>query len=267
MTGLARDPAWVHPRTLAEINRGAIAARRAVASLGGTARFTELIEAGATEHSLRAALREGALIRPHRGTYVVPGIARWEALAEIFRATATCVTRCDALGLPLLRNHDTAHLLVPRDRSASRPSQRPVAEVTLHRHDGIDRAYAESVAGAIDLAGACLEPREQLALVDAAARRGFLSAAQLRNFRVSRDARRAFLRDHMDARSESISETFARLALKEAGLNVDPQRSLIRSTRTDLVVENFIALEVDSKKHHADWDAQRADRSRDRHCH
>src|SRR6478609_3255942 len=65
VTGLARDPAWVHPRTLAEINRGAIAARRVVVSLGGTARFTELIEAGATEHSLRAALREGALIRPH----------------------------------------------------------------------------------------------------------------------------------------------------------------------------------------------------------
>ena len=242
-------------------DRSAVAA---LAALGGTARFTELMTRGVTRHALRAGLHDGAIVRPHRGTYALPDALRAERLGTIFRAEPTCVTRCELAGLPVLDRDIRCHLWVPYDRSLSRDSGRPVAEIHLHRRDDVDAAYARTLAGAIDIAGLCTTERNQLVIVDAAIHRGLLSLDAIAEFRISSRERKSFLARYVDPRSESPSETCARLALVEAGFSVEIQRPLIPHRRTDIVVERRLALEVDSEAHHSSWEAQQQDRDRDR---
>ncbi|GIG53751.1 hypothetical protein Dac01nite_05030 [Demequina activiva] len=116
----------------------------------------------------------------------------------------------------------------------------------------------------MDLACLCIPPREQLAVVDAAMRRGLLSREQLEAFSQGSSARRRWLDQMADARSESLSETCARIELIEAGLSVEPQCELPAVGRVDFLVEGAVVVEIDSEAHHAGEKARARDGRRDR---
>ncbi|HSK59759.1 MAG TPA: DUF559 domain-containing protein [Actinomycetospora sp.] len=108
-----------------------------------------------------------------------------------------------------------------------------------------------------------------MALWDAALNRSvvaFRDLAAARPLRAGRLAFDAVLRA-VDARSESMPESFVRLALAGAGLRVEPQ-VLVRGVGfVDLLVERLVVVEIDGFAFHADRQAFDADRRRDRSAH
>ena len=67
-----------------------------------------------------------------------------------------------------------------------------------------------------------------------------------------------------DGRSQSLPETFARLALRGAGFAVDPQELIAGVGHVDLLVEDLAVVEIDGFAYHGDRAQFREDRRRDR---
>ncbi|WP_416812012.1 hypothetical protein [Demequina sp.] len=109
-----------------------------------------------------------------------------------------------------------------------------------------------------------MEPRAQLALIDAALRDGRLSPGDLSALKHGTLERRRWLIARADARAESISETYARAALVDAGFRVVPQRADGDGGRVDLVVEGAVVVELDGRSYHSNAAAFAGDRARDR---
>nr|WP_255633103.1 DUF559 domain-containing protein [Demequina sp. TTPB684] len=75
---------------------------------------------------------------------------------------------------------------------------------------------------------------------------------------------RRWLARHCDGRSESLLETRTRVALRAAGLQVQPQVTIPGVGRVDLLVEGKVVVETDGRATHALTAAFDADRRRDR---
>ncbi|WP_297083833.1 DUF559 domain-containing protein [uncultured Demequina sp.] len=116
----------------------------------------------------------------------------------------------------------------------------------------------------LDLAALCTEPRQQLALVDAALRLGLIRPADLAGFSQGSRARREWLVRMADGRAESLSETYARVEMVEAGLGVVPQAQVPGVGRVDFIVEDAVTVEIDSEAFHSGEKARARDGSRDR---
>ena len=72
------------------------------------------------------------------------------------------------------------------------------------------------------------------------------------------------LRSLLDPSAESGPETLLRLILRSLGLRWRTQVSIPDVGRVDFLVEGWLIIECDSRAFHSSWDAQRADRRRDR---
>jgi len=238
---------------------------RALRDLGGSARRELLLANGVSQRQLRNALDRGEIARVHRGCYSLPESKFSVTNARIFRAQLTCISLCEHVGLPLLRRPEVTHLLVPRDRSAARPGLRSLESVLLHRFPWYEAGELTSdVSIAIDLAGRCIPPLDQLVLVDAALQRGLMMPSEIDTFRASSERRRVFLRNTADARAESPLETIARWTLRRARLRVEPQARIPGAGRVDLLVEGRVVVELDGRAYHSEERAFQADRTRDR---
>ena len=228
---------------------------------GGAARWKELDALGFKRDALAVAVREAKVVRVHRGCYALPDAAPANILATVFRAKPTCLSWCERVGLPLERPAATVHLGVPQSRAIGRPRERPVAGVTLHRHG----AYPDDLPLAhLDVAALCSTPIAQLALIDAALARGLVVMSDLRDLQHGDQRRRDWLRKNADARSGSLAETYARVALTEVGLDVAPQARLGAIGCVDLLVEGVVVVETDGYAYHSDRNQFERDRLRDR---
>lgn len=234
---------------------------KALRSRGGAARWKELDALGFSKSALAQAVRTGRIDRVHRGCYALRDAHRATVMATVFRAQPTCVSWCERAGLPLEGVPITVHLGVPQSRGIGEPRARPIAGVTLHRHG----AYGDEFPLAhLDLVALCTTPIAQLALIDAALARGIVAQSELAELQHGEQRRRDWLREHADARSGSLAETYARVALTEAGLRVVPQARIGAIGCVDLLVEGTVAVEVDGYAHHCDRRHFASDRLRDR---
>ena len=241
-----------------------MSAERLLRELGGAARYAELLRAGLSRGQLLRAMKQGTVTRVHHGTYALAEAVVAAKHSATFRATTTCLSRCAKLDLPLLASPTQTHLWVPRSRSASRDSGRPVQDVVLHRLDSVDEQYAGTVVGALDIAGLCTPLREHVALIDAAMRRAQVQRADLANFRASPRPRSAQLLELADLRAESFIESLARVDLRLAGLAVEPQVRIPGVGHLDLLVEGIVGLETDGDAFHSSRSQTRNDKKRDR---
>lgn len=226
----------------------------------GVARWAELQRAGVARSSLLEACDRGLVTRPHRGVFALPRVPREDVLARVFRADLCCISWCQGRDLPVYPAPSVSHLAVPQSRAMGLPRSRPVDEVVMHRVASTPRTAAEQV----DLSALCIPPREQLALVDASLRRGLISREEVEAFTHGSRERRAWLFQMADARSESLSETCARVELVEAGLDVTPQYEFPAVGRVDFLVEGAVVVEIDSEAHHSGEKARARDGRRDR---
>lgn len=186
---------------------------------------------------------------------------RDEVLATVFRGSVTCVSHAQAAGLPVYPAPTATHVWVPSSRGLGIPRRRPDSQVVLHRTDAVVPARALTH---LDVAAHCVGPRDQLAMLDAALNTGVVVRRELELLTQGTVARRDWLRRHADGRSQSLSETCARVEMVEAGLNVVPQFQLNSVGRIDFLVESAVVVEIDSEAHHSGERARARDGDRDR---
>ncbi len=207
------------------------------------------------------AVRRGKVVRPHRGVYALPGVARPRVLAEVFRALPTCVSWCAARGLPVENPPSTLHLGVPESRGLGHPRLRPSQEVTLHR---CGEASDDFPLHHLDVAALCTTPIQQVALLDAALGGGFIDRRDMRLLARGSQERRRWVASHVNGSAQSLGETYARVALRELGLKVEPQARFEEVGAVDLLVENSLIVEVDGFEFHSDQRSFTSDRRRSR---
>ncbi|QTE28922.1 hypothetical protein [Pengzhenrongella sicca] len=238
--------------------------------LNGCGRRAQVAHGASEVTELGALLASGAVVRPARGVYALAGARAEVVVARRACALLTCASAASVMALPLLEQPAAVHLARPGHGSTPRPGVLPSGAV-LHWDSGLSRTSSSGrsvlVSGSRALAHAlgCLPAREAIALVDAAVNRGLVSVGDVAAHRP-RAGKVGFdrLLRAVDGRSQSMPESFARLALQESGVHVEPQVWIAGVGHVDLLVEDLVAVELDGFAYHGDRRQFREDRRRDR---
>ena len=209
------------------------------------------------------------MTRVARGLYALPGTNPGTIAARRVSGLLTCASAAAVIGLPLLVPPAAVHLALPAHAAAPRVGAVPRGTVLhwdsrigAHRHD---REVLAPLPVALAHVLRCLPAREAICVVDAALNRGLVTVPDL----VARRPRSGMVEFDRrvraaDGRSQSIPETFARLALAGAGLRVEPQVLIGGVGAVDLLVEELVVVELDGFAYHGDRVQFREDRRRDR---
>ena len=226
-------------------------------------RRSDLVEAGWTDRALRAAVRDGRLLRARTGVYLTPDTSPEVVDACRLSGRVACTSALAQLGVFVL---DTATLHVHLPANSSRP--RSVARA-LRRHWGRlhrsphPRSTRVELFDALAQAVRCQPARAAVATLDSALNTGLLDPDELDElFRVL-PRRYAVIRRLLDARCQSGPESLVRLMLRSAGLRFEVQVAIPGVGIVDFLVDGWLIVECDSQAHHSTWDAQRRDRRRD----
>ncbi|MDQ1123026.1 DUF559 domain-containing protein [Microbacterium trichothecenolyticum] len=227
-----------------------------------SASYRDLRAAGMTRTDIESSIRSGLMRRARRDTYL-PG----DVPNDLLRAVQLG-GRLDCLSLLAVSGvfaHDTSRLHVQFDRGASRlPPRGPETCAHWRPSSAPARETATPLVEALAQSAACQPPRSLIASLDSAWHQRLLDEAGVGEVfqRLPRRYRR--LRPLLDPSAESGPETLLRLILRSLGLRWSSQVFIEGVGRVDFVVEGWLIIECDSKAHHSSWDAQRADRRRDR---
>lgn len=235
-------------------------------------RRADLLAAGARSRLITAAVRGGHLIRVRRDHYALPETSRPLLQSVRVGGRMTCITALATWGIFALRDFVHVHL----EREASRlrsPNARstPFAlaadGATLHWWPLAHPEHATATrVGLIDgLAHAVrCQPRHlAVAALDSALNLNLLNASGLAAVFDAVPGRFRSWAGLVDGRAESGPESILRLVVRDAGYRYRLQVPFDGTRRMDIVVEDRLVLEADSRQAHAGWDKQVDDRSRD----
>jgi very-short-patch-repair endonuclease len=232
-------------------------------SSGGVARRSTMRRAGVTDWSLSAARRRGLLESPRRGVYAMPGADPVDVAGVTWDCHPTCVTAALRLGLPVMRRPAQLHMGFAPGRNATGRHAWPADAIKVHMSERL-RWRSDAAADVIDAAARCVTGLEQLAMVDSALNQRLMTEDELAGFRYTSRARLRWLAHQCDSRSQSPLETFARVTLRQGGLDVRPQVAIPGVGRVDLLVNGLVVVETDGRATHALEAAFDVDRRRDR---
>lgn len=213
--------------------------------------------AGVTDGDLRGAVRRGRVLSLGGGTYALPSAAPDAVIAARLRGRLTCCSAAKRLGLDLLTDPLVPHVVVPPNNAVD------TDEAVVHRATVPGSGPVVPVLHALVAVLRCLDTVDAVVVVDSALRQ---RAARLHSLDArlrgpgSVEARRRL--GLADARSGSVIETVARLALRQAGLPVDCQVLIEGVGRVDLVIDGWLVVELDGFAYHSDRDRYRTDRRR-----
>jgi very-short-patch-repair endonuclease len=223
----------------------------------GASWWRALMSAGVTDGDLRGAVRRGQVLCVGGGTYALPGATPDAVMAARLRGRVTCSSAAKRFGLDLLSDPLVPHVLVPRNRAVE------TNDAVVHRATVPGSGPVVPLLYALVAVLRCLDTVDAVVVVDSALRQG---TARLRSLDArlrgpgSVEARRQL--GLADARSGSVIETVARLALRQAGLPVDCQVLIQGVGRVDLVVDGWLVVELDGFAYHSDRERYRTDRRR-----
>ncbi len=229
---------------------------------------------GLTGRAITGAVASGEIIRVRRGHYV-----HGEAPDALVRAARIggrlgCLSLLAALGVFVF---DSSVLHVHMERGDSRmradtakarplPQRRHRERLVLHWR----ALTAHPSSGCVDIVDAvihavrCQTPRHAIATLDSALNTGLLTPEQLTEVFAALPRRFQVLRELLDGRAQSGTETLVRLTARALGCSVDLQVEFPEVGFVDMVVDGWLVIECDSKAYHSDWKQQRADYRRDR---
>lgn len=225
--------------------------------------FAQLRADGVTRATIRRGVREGALIRVRKGSYV-RGDCPIEALEAARQGgQVDCVSMLRLLGVFVLDQH-RPHIRISHGQTRVR--ERSIPGVVRHWRDTPTRADSTlaDLVGAIAQACRCQPPRAAVATLDSALHLGILDRDWLHAvFRMLPRRYRA-LEPLLDARSEAGTESLVRLLLRGHGILARVQVQIEGVGRVDLLVDGWLIIECDSRAFHEGWASQQRDRERDR---
>lgn len=232
-------------------------------SSGGVARRSTMRLAGVTDWSLGIARRRGLVTSLRRGVYALPGADPVDVAGVTWDCRPTCVTAALRLGLPVMRKPSQLHMGFAPGRNTTGRHAWPTNAIKVHMSERL-QWRSNAAADVIDAAARCVTALEQLAMVDSALNQRLMSEEELEGFKYTPRGRLRWLVQQCDSRSQSPLETFARVALREVGLDVRPQVVIPGVGRVDLLVNGLVIVETDGRATHALEAAFDVDRRRDR---
>lgn len=237
---------------------------------GGVARRFQLVSSSREGRELDRRVRVGEIVRVAPGTYALPGVDPILIATCVHSAHATCVTAAALHGLTVLAHPERPHLSVPRSRGTAQSPVRQLWPAVVHREDGAERADpglwpVASVADALARMLRCCPALAAIVTVDSALAQRKVTVSELAARLTGPSRVRAHLAlRQVDGRSQSPTETIARLALIRAGLPVEPAVRIEGVGWVDLLVAGRVVVELDGFRYHSDRHQYREDRRRDR---
>jgi hypothetical protein len=108
----------------------------------------------------------------------------------------------------------------------------------------------------------CQPPHFAIAVLDSLLHRRLVAENRLRALIAEGPERMRFLADHLEPRSEEGIESIARFLLAQAGISAAVQVTLRTRDRLDLLVDDWLVIELDGRGTHAQEDAFTRDRLR-----
>lgn len=251
---------------------------RRVRELGGSARVSDLGDPRRVRRAVAHLVTAGTLERHAAGCVAVPGADPDILRARQFGAGITCTSAARAHGLALLVEPATAHLAIPHRRGPALGAGLAATKAVIHReapalltaapHPGVPRGQGPPVVAPPEAMARmlrCQDPLAAIVAIDSAINRRMGTRGDIASLLAGpgRPAARAVLAE-CDARSLSPAETVARVALRRAGLPVEPNCLVDGIGYLDLLVAGCVAVECDGFTYHSSRRAFAADRQRDR---
>ena len=105
----------------------------------------------------------------------------------------------------------------------------------------------------------CQPARHAVATLDSALHRGLVGASDIAEIFAALPAKYGIVRDLLDGRAESGSETLMRLMVRATGATYELQVVMRGVGRVDLVVDGWLVIECDSEEFHSSWRQQLKD--------
>lgn len=265
-----------------------------MAAQGQAARRSTLFRCGINRAEIEGALSTGSLIRPMRGWYVTPAADPDQLRAIIAGGRLGCVSALRRWGVWSGPANDLHLHCAPTasrlrlDRAQAVPGMQPLLphpNVPPHRAVELNEIrrcaagvpvvhwlantsktsaldWIVSPADALIQAIHCQDEEHAVACIDSALHHGVISAQEWAIIRRGLPERLRPLGGRVDGRAGSGNESLVRLRLRAAGFTVEPQVHLPGVGHVDLVVDDLVALEVDSEKYHSSREQRRIDRTR-----
>lgn len=230
-----------------------------IRSAGGVLLTRDVLARGASEASIRRAVRGGAVLRVERGLLAVAGADPELVAAGRMRALLTCVSAAPRFGLWQLRPATQPHYWHSNGRAAEGCVSHRLALTQPRRH-GTIAALPDVLLQSL----LCLPPLESLVMVECAYNRGDIDPTFLRRHLVGNRCGKA--RDvlaRVERGSDSLLETLARILFREAGIATETQVWIDGIGTVDFLLEGFLIVELDGVAFHLESRQFKKDRRRD----
>ena len=226
----------------------------------------ELYSSGETVASIRASIVRAERYRVIGGWYATPLTSEAAVLAMRIGGRMGCVSALELHGA--WHPPDSGlHVVFPTSASGRRSTGREQgASIVRHWHGKTDRTGSRFAVAPIELALAealeCQPNQYLMAILDSILHNRLMSKNRLEAIVRRAPARVHHLLDHLDPRSESGTESITRYRLTMSGIVTKIQVTLRAKDRLDLEVDDWLAIEIDGRKHHAQKAAFTKDRKR-----
>ncbi|MEA3552687.1 DUF559 domain-containing protein [Pseudarthrobacter sp. C1] len=230
---------------------------KALDRCGGAARRPALARLGVDDAALRRAVR-GGVLQPARGLYALPTAPAGLVALLQNRELLTCSSAAGHHSLWSLPSAGPRHVYHRREAA--------VRGDAIH-HAGLllppcsNRPVA-ALADVLIHALRCLPFAESLVMVESAVSRGDMTVEFLRQrLPGKRNGKARAVLQWVDRGADSLLETLARTYFRQAGITVQPQAYLERVGYVDLLLDGWLAVELDGR-HHTEWNQVKKDHRR-----
>lgn len=242
----------------------------------GVLTTSQLREAGATPHQIRKWVAEGRLRRLSRGTYLGADSDSELTVVRALGGALTCVSALAVYGLWIPKAPIHPHVRVTRGvrQSLQRSPHRRGILSSAHLHimsmtppvtqpsEWPSIPHVDSLPLAILAAQKCCTRNELVAIGDSALRKG-VSISDLRAIAESGYAVMKSAFNLLDPESDSGLESIMRMRLLPLQVKVRSQVWL-HGWPVDLLIGDWLVIELDGYEFHSTPDAVRRDKRKDR---
>lgn len=234
----------------------------------------ELLACGATSRALTIAVRSGELVRVRRDHYALPHSARDVIAAVRVGGRLGCVSALASYGVFVFDN-GAPHIHIDRGSSRLRAPAHPLRPLsaknrgqhTLHWNGALDDLGGDevrvSIVAALAQAVSCQQPWHAIASLDNALHLGLIGEDDLERVFSLVPLKYRWMREQLDGRAEAGQESVLRMIVLDRRLHVTVQPTFAGIGRADMLVEECLVLEADSRQFHSSWEEHVEDRRRD----
>lgn len=235
-----------------------------LAAAGGLVRRAALLALGHRPRAITRAVRAGLLTVPRRGWLAGPGAPPLAVRAVALGGVLGGASALESYGIWV---DDPTPLVVSCAPTSSRLPPLGSGEqrvwLAARRPSAGAKRWRVSVIDALLQYARDAEHDALIAAVDSALNTRLLAKSDLRSLMEALPARLRSIEREIDGAAMSGTETRIRLGLVRAGYHVESQVHIPTVGEADLLVDRWLIVEADSRKHHDGRDQQTVDRRRD----